>query len=156
MKKAVMMILCFSLGFNLLNAQTYETGIGLRGGPSVGITIKHFLTEKGALEGILTSRWRGVNITGLYEIHNQISELEGLRWYYGFGAHAGYWRANYSNNVFNNDYHLILGLDGIIGLEYNFAIVPFNLSLDWKPAFNLVGSTGFWADEFAISARYIF
>jgi hypothetical protein len=41
-------------------------------------------------------------------------------------------------------------------LEYNFKEIPFNLSLDWKPALNLVGSSGFWGDGGAISIRYIF
>ena len=55
------------------NAQAYNTGIGLRGGLSDGLTIKHFIEEKAAIEGILGSRWKGISITGLYEIHNQAS-----------------------------------------------------------------------------------
>jgi len=34
--------------------------------------------------------------------------------------------------------------------------VPFNISIDWKPAYNLWGYSGFWADGGALSIRYIF
>jgi hypothetical protein len=40
-------------------------------------------------------------------------------------------------------------------LEYTFDEVPINLGLDVRPAFNLVGHTGFWADV-ALSVRYVF
>jgi hypothetical protein len=33
-----------------------------------------------------------------------------------------------------------------LGLEFHFSAVSINLSVDWKPAFNLVGYSGFWAD----------
>ena len=73
------------------NAQDYTTGIGLRGGLYNGVTFKHFLGEKNAFEGILTSRWLGYKITGLYEIHNQAFHADGLKFYYGIGGHIGVW-----------------------------------------------------------------
>src|SRR5690606_36147238 len=72
-------------------AQDYNTGIGLRGGFSQGLTVKHFVSDKAALEGILHTRWSGLMVTGLYEIHNDIANAPGLRWYYGGGAHIGFW-----------------------------------------------------------------
>ena len=50
----------------------------------------------------------------------------------------------------------VIGIDGILGMEYNIQEIPFNISLDWKPAFNLIGYTGFWGDEIALSIRFIF
>jgi hypothetical protein len=50
----------------------------------------------------------------------------------------------------------VVGIDGIIGMEYNIEEIPFNISLDWKPGFNILGHTGFWGDELALSVRYIF
>jgi len=49
-----------------------------------------------------------------------------------------------------------VGIDFILGLENNFKEIPFNISIDWKPAYNLTGYSGFWADGGAISIRYIF
>lgn len=138
------------------NAQDYNTGIGLRGGLSNGLTVKHFLGEKAAIEGIITSRWQGFNITGLYEIHDQAFGTERLNWYYGIGGHIGFWNGNNVKWVDDNKDYTVVGIDGILGLEYNFNEIPINLSVDWKPAFNIIGYSGFWGDGGAISIRYIF
>jgi hypothetical protein len=137
-------------------AQDYQTGIGLRGGAWSGITVKHFLSEKTAVEGILDSRWHGFNLTGLYEIHNTAFDTERLNWYYGVGAHLGFYDSQYKKWGDNSGNYALVGIDGILGLEYNFKEIPFNISIDWKPTFNLVGYSGFWGDGGAISLRYIF
>lgn len=132
----------------------YNTGIGLRLGLYNGLTIKHFITENKALEGLIVTRWNGFNITGLYEIHDQAFNVERLHWYYGFGGHIGSWRGEKSDNNIEN--YTFLGVDGIIGMEYNFKPVPFNISLDWKPTFSIIGHTEFLPDQVALSIRYIF
>ncbi len=138
------------------NAQDYKTAIGLRLGPSSGLSVKHFLNEKAALEGILARRWRGFNLTGLYEINMEIASVTGLNWYYGGGAHVGFWQGYPGHPWFNdNRSYTVLGIDGIIGLEYNFAEVPINLSLDWKPDLNLFGYKGIWGKDVAVSVRYL-
>jgi len=142
--------------FALSQAQDYNTGIGLRGGLSNGLTVKHFLSSKTAVEGILATRWQGFELTGLFEIHAPAFEVERLNWYYGFGGHIGFWNGNYTNWGTAGTTYTVIGIDGILGLEYNFTEVPINLSIDWKPAFNLIGYTGFWADGGAFSIRYIF
>jgi len=149
---AIIMI-CF---VTFSNAQDYNTGIGLRGGLANGLTIKHFLGEKTAIEGILSSRWKGFNITGLYEIHKQAFDTERLNWYYGVGGHVGFWNGNDVDWVNDNDDYIVIGIDGILGLEYNFKEIPINLSIDWKPAMNIIGYSGFWGDGGALSIRYIF
>jgi len=137
------------------SAQDYKTGIGLRGGFSQGLTIKHFLGEKAAVEGLFTTRWRGFEITGLYEIHNTAFEVDHLKWYYGAGAHIGFWDGNSSWGTPGTAY-TVVGIDGILGIEYSFSEAPINIGLDWKPAINFIGYSGFWADGGALSIRYIF
>lgn len=145
-----------------VNAQSYATGIGLRSGVSNGLTVKHFIQEDVALEGILHTRWNGLVITGLYEVHKNISEVRGLRWFYGGGAHIGSWNGSrdrkrippWADSDFNGA--TVIGLDGIIGLDYIFTDAPINLSLDYKPAFNLTNNAGFWGDEVALSIRFTF
>jgi len=132
------------------NAQDYNTGIGLRGGWASGLTIKHFMHGNKAVEGIFDSRWHGFSVTGLYEVHHQAFEVNRLNWYYGIGAHIGFWNYNDNRN------YTVIGIDAILGLEYNFEEIPFNIGIDWKPAFNLTDSSGFWGDGGAISLRYIF
>ncbi|MEA3446601.1 MAG: hypothetical protein U9R19_17940 [Bacteroidota bacterium] len=137
-------------------AQEYKTGIGFRGGLSNGITAKHFLTEKTAIEGILITRWKGLNITGLYEIHKPAFEIDHLYWYYGFGGHIGFWNGDNVSWVNDNVDYTVIGIDGIIGMEYNFREVPISISIDWKPAINIIGYAGFWGDGGALSLRYVF
>ena len=138
-------------------AQDYNTGIGVRGGLSNGLTVKHFISSNNAIEGILSTRWKGFNITGLYEIHAQAFNTPRLNWYYGFGGHIGFYDGYDNHPWFDDDAsYTVIGVDGIIGLEYNIEAIPFNISLDWKPGLNLIGYSGFWSDELALSVRFIF
>jgi hypothetical protein len=153
--------LFFALTFSMIfivavSGQDYKTGIGFRGGFSNGLTIKHFLTSDVALEGLLTSRYSGYNITGLYEIHTEPFSVTGLYFYYGFGGNLGSWRSGPNRDWWNDrENHSVIGIDGIVGLEYNFGSIPFNISLDYKPGFNIIGYPKFWGDEFSFSIRYV-
>jgi hypothetical protein len=140
------------------NAQDYETGVGLRLGFSNGLTVKHFISDRLAFEGLLVTRWRGFELTGLFEVHNQAFEIERLNWYFGGGGHIGFWNGDYTYDRWGTAgvNYTVVGLDGIIGIEYNFEEFPLNVGLDWKPAFNLTGYSGFWGDGGALSIRYIF
>jgi len=141
--------------FILLNAQDYKTGIGFRFGTGNGFTVKHFFNESGAVEGMLTTKWHGFDITGLYEKHDRAFDADRLRWFYGFGAHIGFYNGDYVEWGSPGSTYNVLGIDGIIGLEYSFTEAPINLGIDLKPALNIIGYTGFYAD-FALSVRYIF
>ena len=91
MKKLILTCLITFCIVSVSFAQDYNTGIGLRAGFYNGLTVKHFISQKIALEGLLSSRWRGFEITGLYEIHNQAFNTDRLNWYIGFGGHVGFW-----------------------------------------------------------------
>jgi hypothetical protein len=158
MKKSVVIGLFLFCLVSISKAQDYKTGIGLRGGFDYGLTVKHFISDKSALEFLLASRWRGFEVTGLYEVHNQVGNVDRLKWFFGFGAHVGFWNGDYTHDYWGypGTKYTVVGLDGILGLEYSFKEVPINLSLDWKPALNFIGYTGFWADGGALSVRYIF
>jgi hypothetical protein len=153
-KLSLMLFMLFSV---YCFAQDYQTGIGLRGGYTSGITFKHFISEAHAFEVIVGSRWRGVNITGLYEFHRPAFEVEGLNWFYGGGAHIGVFRG-YSGGPWDNfrgEQFMQVGVDGIVGLEYKIPPIPISLSFDIKPMLSLYRHTGFFFDS-AFSARYVF
>lgn len=152
-------ILLLSLLFCLATtgfAQNYNTGIGIRGGLYNGLTIKHFTSHNTAFEGLITSRWGGVELTGLYEIQNNFPGMSRLSSYIGFGGHVGFWNGDHADWGTYGTQYTTIGIDGIIGLEYSFLALPVNISLDWKPELNLIGYTGFWYDGVAVSVRYIF
>jgi hypothetical protein len=154
MKFLLTMILAATIVM-LSNAQDYKTGLGLRVGTGTGFTVKHFINGRSAIEGLLTTRWHGFDVTGLYEKHAMAFDTDRLQWYYGGGAHIGFYDGDYVEWGIPGSTYNVLGIDGIIGLEYSFTEAPINLSLDLKPAIDLIGYSGFWA-EFGLSVRYIF
>lgn len=158
MKKIIIGVIIF-LSTGVLHAQDYQTSIGIRTGLSNGITIKHFVSRYNAFEGILAIRYGGFIASGLYEFNNELKE-PGLNWYYGIGGHLGYFNGHRNSypdwwGLNRDDSYTIMGTDAIIGIEYTFYEAPISLSLDWKPGFNLLGHSGFWGDNFALSIRYI-
>lgn len=155
MRRLILMVFLATGIMMLTNAQDYKTGLGLRFGDGAGLTVKHFISNRGAIEGFLFSKWHGFNITGLYEIHAQAFDVDNLKWFYGFGAHIGFYNGDYVSWGEPGYGYNVFGLDGIAGLEYSFTEAPISLGIDLKPALNLVGYTGLWM-EFGLSARYIF
>ena len=126
----------------------------MRGGLFNAVTYKFKINDWSAGEGIASFQYNGLIVTGLYTIQNPW-EIEGapMQWYYGGGAHAGIVGSSSRLNDFEGG--LIIGVDGVIGAEYTFGNIPLNLSLDYKPAFNLIGSTGFVFDTFSLGIRYV-
>ncbi len=130
-------------------AQDYKTAAGVRLGPNsafvtAGLSIKHFLNEKAAVEGIVGIN-DGIGICGLYEVHFPISAVNNLQWFAGAGGYFA------SRNSTTN-----LGAAGIIGLDYKFEEIPLNLSLDWKPELNLISKVAFESSGLGLSVRYTF
>lgn len=162
MKKSLLIIfLCTS--FYVANSQQnkissiYKTAIGLKIYPSA-ITAKHFINKNAAIEGIATINNRFLRITGLYEIHNKLGSYDGLKWYYGGGAHIGFGGDSffYSDGTYSGDEGTTLGLDGVLGLDYKFKNAPFNMSIDWQPSFVFIGNTYFMGLSGGLSLRYAF
>jgi hypothetical protein len=124
-----------------INSGSYKTAIGLRGGQTSGLTVKHFVAPTAALEGILGVWSHAVSLTVLYEKHASAFDAEGLRWYYGGGGHIASASRNrvYFDEERNRTYNdgLALGIDGIVGLEYKIPPIPFAISVDIKPAFEI-------------------
>ncbi|GAB3522741.1 hypothetical protein [Emticicia fontis] len=145
------------LGVRASAQHAYKVGVGVRLNYGYGLSIKYNMTQKKSVEGIVYTRWKGINITGLYQIHAPAFKTAGWRWYYGVGGHIGFWRdgPRYGNPWFDNpNAYTVIGGDGILGLEYTFKEIPLNLSLDWKPAINLIGYQGLWLDDVAVTARF--
>ena len=58
-----------------------------------------------------------------------------MRWYYGGGGHIAFRTDSYYNGgrtyVRGDDF--ALGIDGVLGLEYKIAQIPFAVCFDIKP-----------------------
>ncbi len=132
------------------NTVNYQMAAGLKfGGYENGISFKYFPTDKVAFEGILGFRDHGAVVTGLYEIYQEAFGVHELRFYYGAGGHIGavgsgdYQRFNGDNEVYNSG-HILLGIDGVLGLEYIIPKSPIAISLDLNPRIEL--ATGPFGD----------
>ena len=91
MKKIILLLAAVFLTVLLSNAQDYKTGVGVRAGGFAGFNVKHFIAENKALEGTLHFRYGGFGVCGLYEVHVVAFQVPQLKFYYGFGAHIGFY-----------------------------------------------------------------
>jgi hypothetical protein len=157
MKKILLCILFLSLILSV-NAQSYKTGIGVRGGSLPGLSIKHFYKTNIAVEGNIGIHLLGKYVvTGLIEEHKRnIFLIDDLDLFFGAGGHFGYDAPFSTDNLWadpkEGDYKVI-GIDGILGFEYNPMSLPLSFQVDWKPAYNLIGDFGFQNDA-ALTIRY--
>jgi hypothetical protein len=154
MTLAVLLLFCILTS----NAQSrsatgssYRTALGVKVWDGAGITLKHFGATGNAIEGIGYFYNRGFRLTGLYEIHRDIDGAQGLKWYFGPGAHIGFY-----NNKFYDDDRVVLGIDGVLGLDYKFNTAPINLSLDWQPSIEFASKFGFNGNWGGLGIRYTF
>ena len=157
MKRLLILLIVLFMGAISLNAQSgnstansssYKTAVGVKFYPGA-ITLKHFFTTKDAVELLGYFRNYGARITGLYEIHGDISNGGGLKWYVGPGAHVSFYSSSYGSGG-------SVGVDGVAGLDYKVKTAPVNLSFDWQPSFDFKSLDGFIGDWFGIAIRYTF
>jgi len=131
-------------------SQNYKTAIGIKGGyPGYGsLNAKHFLSSNTAIEGSVGGGANSLWLQGLYELNFSLEE--GLNWYAGGGANLGFY--SYKNPLTNDrTSNMILGISGIVGLEYTFEDFPLNVALDTGPNIRLINSFGFgWGAGLAV------
>lgn len=156
MKRILLLLALAALLGSAGYGQDYKTSLGLRLGYPYGVTVKHFLNKKNALEGILASSWGGFVVTGLYESEHWTGWYPSLNWFLGAGVYAGFWDA--VDNPFLDDRYTgsVIGIGVIGGFEYTFDELPINISIDLLPTYNIIGYSGYGGLTGAISVRYVF
>jgi hypothetical protein len=149
----------------------YTTALGLRGGYTSGVSLKHFIKTNAALEFVLGTRWEGFSFTMLYEWHKPSAfGVRQLTWEYGLGARVGHYRGsryygggrgscnnpndNRCASYWGNRNLTAVGLVAIGGLEYKFDEIPFTISIDLMPVIYLNYGGGDFIDG-SLSVRYI-
>jgi hypothetical protein len=142
----------------------YSTGIGFRTGTEAGLTLKQFISQRSALEAIVSTALfssrvnRGLSATLLWERHQQIGDIQGFLWFFGAGGHVGLYHTEGNRTLFSrdNDGFVGLGLDGIVGAEYKIPPVPITIGVDVKPSVDLRGRVRGQFLDAAFSARFVF
>lgn len=162
MKKysAVFLITALLLITNTVIAQQYKSALGVRLSNNAAvvnnaISFKHFLTEKAALEGLLSFS-DPVAIGLLFEVHKPFN-TPGLQWYYGGGGYIAFGDvAKSATGTASEKGRKNFGAQGVIGLDYKFENLPLNLSLDWKPELNIIREINFEPAAIGLTARFTF
>lgn len=153
MKKTLVFTVFSLLSMCAFSQKNYNSALGLRFGANntnfvTGVTGKHFLSDKDALEGIVnfgfTRNSNFVSITGLYERHATLFGVPEINGFYGAGGGLGFTGNGVS-----------VGIDGITGVEYSFLEIPINVSIDVKPYLTVVPEV-FLTFNSAFSVRYYF
>lgn len=140
-------------------SSSYRTALGVKVWDGGGITLKHFFTGNNAGELIGYFWGHGFRLTGLYEIHGNISGAPGLKWYIGPGMHVGFYdyhHRHHHDDIWHDHNHSSVGVDGVIGLDYKFRGAPINISLDWQPSFEFADGHGFAGSWGGLGIRYTF
>ncbi len=160
----VYFILIGTMGFS----QDESTAIGLRGGGISGFSVKMVdYNDLKAFELVLGYQKNGARLLGMLQKFNPIKEdrIANLYVISGIGTHAGY--ISYDENSYKmvngiqyysyrKKYAPIIGIDLMIGIEYHFESVPFNISMDYKPYMEFFGEETFKIDfwDIGFSIRY--
>ena len=132
------------------NSSSYTTALGVKVWDGGGISLKHFFNGSNNAGELIGYFWnRGMRITGLYEIHGNFADAAGLKWYIGPGAHVGFYNTKYGDGS-------VIGIDGVLGLDYKFKGAPINMSLDWQPSFEFGDGRGFYGNWGGLGIRYTF
>ena len=141
-----------------VKAQDYRTALGVRlssAAASVNnsISFKQFITDKTAIEALF-SFGDPLALGALVEFHKPLAAA-GLQYFYGAGGYIGF-EKTYNPNKQRNETNPQFGAMGVIGLDYKFAGIPLNISLDWKPELNIVSDINFEPAAIGFSARFTF
>lgn len=153
MKRLFFAILLSAISVSAFS-QSYQKAAGIRAGSSIGMSYKHFLTGKNAVEGIADLDIIGRNymkfkLSGYYLFHLEL-DVKGLSLYAGPGASAGlYVSGEYKDK-------LLTSLDLMGGIEYKFDNSPIVLAFDWNPKLQMITDAGFKSANFGLTVRYVF
>lgn len=154
--KRIISVLMFVILFSSLGyAQEYNTGIGLRGGVFSGVSFKQFINSADAFEISGAFHYRGLFIAGQYQRHVGAFDVPGLNWYYGGGAHIGFYDGIYHPHWQAAGTHTQIGANGVIGIEYKIDELPITVGLDLIPAIDIIQVTRPWLGG-GITVRYVF
>ena len=120
---------------------------------SNSISIKQFISEKTAIEGLFTFG-DPLALGALIEFHKPLSAA-GLTYFYGAGGYIAFLKnVNVATQKTTTDANF--GAQGVIGLDYKFNNIPLNISLDWKPELNIVTDINFEPAAIGFTARFTF
>ena len=146
------------------SAQLFDRAIGIRGGITSGFEYRMYTDDANSFK-ILLGINDGLRIHGFKEFHRYdlFTFTDQLIFFYGAGIHGGYenWDEFYTkDNIswYENQTAFVMGVDGLVGLEYMFYEVPLSVGLEAKPFLDIFGQHMFHFEpfDFAFTLKYLF
>lgn len=165
MKKLCLMIAVLFMAATSF-AQDYKSSIGVRLGSgyydAASVAFKTFITAPGALEFDLGIRpysagdykWTNLSLSGTYQHHFQIANVDGLKWFVGGGVVLANTFSDFDDRKGFN-----MGIYPTGGVDYKLKNAPIAFSADIRPTFNVVEGYDYYNSFYAnggITARYTF
>ncbi len=164
-------LFCLILSTLTLHAQEYKNSAGFRFCKTDGLTYKRFITTNAALETMLGFGGYdgGMQVYTNYQWYKPIPAhiTQNLHYYCGVGGHMGYIRPTRTVDSYEDDIIVsetqqhtdyVIGVDGIIGVEYRIFTVPMTVGMELKPFFEYYAlqytRTRLW--DFGFTVKYIF
>lgn len=147
MKKTLVIIA--SLFAFAVVASAQPRALGVRAGYGGELSYQHGLGSASFLEVDLGWTVGSINAAAAYDF--SLTNLGPFGLYAGPAADIWLVSANSESNG-----AIGLGAGAQVGLEYFFDAIPLQISLDWRPMFNLIPATGFGWQSLALGLRYAF
>lgn len=164
-------LICLLHGAWALHAQEYKNSAGFRFTRTEGVTYKRFVKSDAAFEAMLG--WGGydggMQAYGNYHWYKPIPAhiTQNLHYYYGVGGHIGYIRPTRTVDYYEGDEIVsetrehtdyVIGVDGVLGVEYRIFQVPMTVGMELKPFFEYYALryTRFYFWDFGFTVKYIF
>lgn len=167
MKKYVLLVITMVILIAISSGQVYDNAIGLRlsadrthvGGGGVGaeLTYQYGLSESTRLDvGLALTLNSSYDRFGFTAAAHKVFDIEsGFSWFVGPGAQI--WAYSYDGNRYDRGaIGVALGAQGGVGYDFNELDLPFIVSVDARPMFNLVKNNSGFDFNFGITARYVF
>jgi hypothetical protein len=127
----------------------YRSSFGVKVFP-FALDAKFFVGKKNRAIEFIGYIDDGFRLTGLYEFHGDLNGRKNLKFYFGIGAHGGYYETTPEEGI-------SAGFDGVVGLDYKFLRLPLALALDFQPSLELVTpKTEFQPGRGGLSVRFAF
>jgi hypothetical protein len=147
-KVFTLLLLVLYISIFTVTAQSYNAGesaLGIRGGGVVGITYKHFPSRTFVYEAIVSrdfdKHFKKVEASFLLE---KLAPLIGNRFAAQIGLGPSY--------IFDKGR---LGVAGTLGFDWRMTVLPFNVQVDWMPAYYFINEHQLNPTNAALSLRYI-
>jgi hypothetical protein len=155
-RKTLLILSFYFLSISLVFAQSYITTLGVRVGDNTdfrmaGLSFQQVVLKKVTLEGILQSDFqKNTTLHLLAESHQNIISKR-LNFYVGAGLSGGF--EEFSQKSQPTQQNKTFGADIIAGLEVT--LLHWNISLDYKPNFNIYGRESWYQGQVGISVRRV-